>query len=220
MKKTGNKIKTGKWKKGSIIAALLSSVAVFVIMLQIEKGVMDNYVKETVLVAITDIPKGTKVSEDSLQDYYDWKEVDATVIPASACRGIEQVVNKMIKYEVDAGSIVTEGMFTDEEEFRKDYKEPVIAGIKADDLYQVIGGRLRTGDVIHIFAVKEDGLGKSWDNIRVHSVYDQNGAFIQTSDETSPAQRINLYLEKDEVEDFYAELTTGSLRVVKLCKEF
>lgn len=49
----------------------------------------------------------------------------------------------------------------------------------------------------------------------VQQVFDRNGAAIGGDDGTTPAQRVNIYMEKERVADFYAALAQGSLRVVK-----
>ena len=95
----------------------------------------------------------------------------------------------------------------------------VTAGFRAEDLYQVVGGVLRAGDRIHIYCVEqeeEEQNGKLlWENVFVQQVFDRNGAAIGGDDGTTPAQRVNIYMEKERVADFYAALAQGSLRVVK-----
>ena len=54
-----------------------------------------------------------------------------------------------------------------------------------------------------------------WENVFVQQVFDRNGAAIGGDDGTTPAQRVNIYMEKERVADFYAALAQGSLRVVK-----
>lgn len=51
----------------------------------------------------------------------------------------------------------------------------------------------------------------------VQQVFDQNGNAIDSGDTTTPAQRINVYMDNGKVDDFYRNLAKGSLRVVKVC---
>ena len=97
--------------------------------------------------------------------------------------------------------------------------EPVIALFRAVYQYHGVGVVLRAGDRIHIYCVEqeeEEQNGKLlWDNVSVQQVFDRNGAAIGGDDGTTPAQRVNIYMEKERVADFYAALAQGSLRVVK-----
>ena len=96
--------------------------------------------------------------------------------------------------------------------------KPVIAGCKAEDLYQLVSGTLRSGDRIHIYTVDEE-LGQAyltWDDVMVYQAFDSSGNLIPPQDTTSAAARINVLLEEGNAELFYSELYKGSLRVVKL----
>lgn len=76
-------------------------------------------------------------------------------------------------------------MFTAVNDITKDMTQPVVAGFKADDLYQVVGGVLRSGDRINIYQVNEnankgdtsqslantDDIGQTHLQIRQHPLY-------------------------------------------------
>ena len=134
-------------------------------------------------------------------------------------------------------------MFTAVNDITKDMTQPVVAGFKADDLYQVVGGVLRSGDRINIYQVNENAnkgdtsqslantddnwtdassdtaASLVWGNVFVQEVFDSAGAVISTSDSTTPAQRVNIYMDNDNVAAFYAALaqviTSTSLRCSK-----
>ena len=126
---------------------------------------------------------------------------------------------RIAAYGVEQGMVLTTGMLRELSEITEQMREPVIAGFRAEDLYQVVGGVLRAGDRIHIYCVEqeeEEQNGKLlWENVFVQQVFDRNGAAIGGDDGTTPAQRVNIYMEKERVADFYAALAQGSLRVVK-----
>ena len=92
---------------------------------------------------------------------------------------------------------------------------------KCRAVYYSHGNRQKNcaGDRIHIYCVEqeeEEQNGKLlWENVFVQQVFDRNGAAIGGDDGTTPAQRVNIYMEKERVADFYAALAQGSLRVVK-----
>lgn len=222
---------------GVIIVSLLVAVIVYAVMLNAEKTALSDYEKGTVYVTTKPVPKGTLITAD----YITQKEVDKSLIPSGAVSNPEDLTDLISVYAVDQGSIITTGMFTAVNDITKDMTQPVVAGFKADDLYQVVGGVLRSGDRINIYQVNEnankgdtsqslantDAEGNwtetystaslVWGNVFVQEVFDSAGTVISTADTTTPAQRINIYMDNDNVAVFYAALAQGSLRVVKIC---
>ena len=224
---------------GVIIVSLLVAVIVYAVMLNAEKTALSDYEKGTVYVTTKPVPKGTLITAD----YITQKEVDKSLIPSGAVSNPEDLTDLISVYAVDQGSIITTGMFTAVNDITKDMTQPVVAGFKADDLYQVVGGVLRSGDRINIYQVNEnankgdtsqslantydnwteassdtEAASLVWGNVFVQEVFDSAGAVISTSDSTTPAQRVNIYMDNDNVAAFYAALAQGSLRVVKICE--
>lgn len=211
----GNPSSTRLWT-GSIVAALIGAAFVFGVMLQMEKSTLSQFEKEKVYVAAQTIPKGQELHGDNRQQYVVLREVDKSCIPSSAIREEGQLQSLSARFSIEEGVLLTGGMFESIETITKDMKEPVITGFKADDLYQVVGGTLRPGDRIHIYRVDEAGETRLiWENVFVHQVFDYSGKSIPCEDTISAAQRINVYLDKDSMEEFYSQLALGSLRVVK-----
>lgn len=215
--------KERKWKvrkawiwNGSIVAALVAAVAVFVIMLQTEQNMLTQYERDSIYVVTKEIPKGTVITGKNYEEYVTRKELDKRVVPATALSSPEQMEGMAAVYEIEQGTLLTRGMFEDWNQMTENMEEPVIAGFKAEDIYQVVGGTLRAGDRIHIYHVDEQGIASlSWSNVYVQQVFDASGHSIEGEDHTSTAQRVNVYLDKEDVEQFYTELASGNLRVVK-----
>ena len=193
------------WKNriwnGSILAAFVAAMAVFVFLLQTEKRVLTEYEKEQVCVVTAAIPRGEKISAENAEQYITVMEIDKRIVPETALKSTEAASGRIAAYGVEQGMVLTTGMLRALSEITEQMREPVIAGFRAEDLYQVVGGVLRAGDRIHIYCVEQE--------------FDRNGAAIGGDDGTTPAQRVNIYMEKERVADFYAALAQGSLRVVK-----
>lgn len=214
-----------KWKNriwnGSMIAAFLAAIAVFIFLLQTEKKVLAEYEKEQVCVVVSELPKGEKVTGENVDQYIEVKEIDKRIVPVTALKSREEVIGNVPRYTIAVGTALTRGMLQEEEEITGQMEEPVIAGFRAEDLYQVAGGVLRAGDRVHIYCVAhngEDGIGEMlWENVYVQQVFDQTGAVIGGEDITTPAQRVNIYLDKENIIGFYTALAQGSLRAVKVC---
>lgn len=233
---------------GVIIVSLVVAVVAYAVMLNAEKAALSDYEKGAVYIAAKPIPKGQLITEANAREYLMLKEIDQSLIPVSAITDPTELTDLVSVYGIDQGSLLTEGMFDKVLEITQDMADPVIAGCKADDLYQIVGGVLRAGDRINIYQVdeqaakvessqaqplyssvnetepaarwQEDGTeaGLVYGNVFVQQVFDQSGAIIDSSDTTTPAQRINIYLDNEGVADFYTALAKGSLRIVKICE--
>lgn len=207
------------WKIGGVAAALVAAVAVFGVMLQLEKNTLTKYERGTVYVAAVEIPKGQLITEDNMSLYFQERSLEKSFIPETALCSPEQVTGLTAVFNIEPGVLLSGTMFEALDDVLKDMAEPVVAGFKAEDIYQVAGGVLRTGDRIHIYAVSEDKQAVLvWDNIYVQEVFDQTGTRIANGDTLTAAQRINVYLDKKDVETFYSELASGTLRAVKVCQ--
>lgn len=209
----------------SIIAAFAAAVAVFGVLVKLEKDVLGQYEKGKIYMAARRIPKGVVLTEENYEQYFAEKELDVKCIPDTALDCPEQVQGLVPRIDLEEGTLLTQGMFEPINEITGDMQEPVIAGFKAEDMYQVVGGVLRPGDRIHIYSVgerenEEEELSAKliWTAVFVQEVFDQSGNRISGEDEKAVAQRVNVYLDKSEVERFYSELAAGSLRAVKMCE--
>ena len=198
--------------------ALLAAVSVFCIMLNVEKNAMAAYEKGKILVASGDIAKGTVLTAENADEYLEEKEIDKNLIPQASIADAEQIYQQMTVQKLDKGTMITKAMLQDLDKMLQDMSEPVVAGFKAEDLYQVVSGTLRSGDRIHIYTVDLDTRSTYlvWENIFIREVFDGSGVMIGAEDKVTAAQRINIVMEKENVEQFYSELAAGSLRVVKV----
>lgn len=209
------------WKAwtGGIAVAFAASLCIFLILLQTEKKALADYEKITVYRAAMEIPKGKVLEAANYETYLEPVELQVGTVPESALSSPDQITMLGARIDIEAGTILTVGMFEPVDEILENMEEPVTAGFRAEDLYQVVGGVLRSGDRIHIYTVSEDGEARLiWENIYVQQVFDGSGVQIESGDDTSSAQRINVYLEAADVECFYSELAKGTLRVVKVCR--
>lgn len=215
MKKESKK-KIGRWKTGGVIAALVASAAVFIAMVQMEKSILTGYERGTVFTAAVEIPQGQLITEDNYLQYFKEQQLDKSCIPQTALSVPEQVIGLVADFDIEKGVILTGGMFRKLDLVLAEMEKPVVAGFKADDIYQVAGGVLRSGDRVNIYAIRGEETSLVWRNVFVQQVFDASGTAIPNADAVTAAQRVNVYLDEADVEEFYTELAGGALRVVKL----
>ncbi len=211
------KLSLSNLKTGASLAALVAAVATFVILMQVEKSVLTQYEKGIIYTASKAIAKGQMITEENYMQYMTQREMDKNMIPDTALTEPAQVRGMAAAYDVEEGVLLTGGMFEELDEILAGMEEPVIAGVKAEDIYQVAGGMLRAGDRIHIYTVRDGKAVLAWEEVYVQQVFDASGKGISNTDSSTVAQRMNVYLDKRDIEAFYTELAGGSLRAVKVC---
>jgi hypothetical protein len=215
----GKRITWSKVWTGSIIAAFAAAVGIFGVMLQMEKKILSEYERSSIFVAVKEIPKGQTITEENYGEYLCLRELDQGCVPSTALKSQAQLDNLVAKETIEEGVLLTTGMFEARNSITEQMQQPVVIGFKAEDLYQVVGGVLRAGDRIHIYTVAESGQASLiWREVFVEQVFDSGGNVIAGGDTSSAAQRINIYLDAEDVEQFYTELALGTLRVAKVCE--
>lgn len=215
-KKRETRRNPSRLRVGSVLAALVASVAVFVAMVQMEKNILTRYEKGVIYTAAKEIPKGQLITEENYQQYFKEQQLDKSCIPQTALSLPGQAGGLAAVFDIEPGVLLTSGMFQELDTILAEMEKPVVAGFKAEDIYQVAGGVLRAGDRVNIYSVKEGETVLVWAEVFVQQVFDASGTTIANGDAVTAAQRINVYLNESEVPEFYTELAGGSLRVVKL----
>ena len=202
-----------------IILSLAMCAIAFFVLISIEKNMLAGYEKGRAVVVAKEIPARTLITEKNADQYFKVVEMEKTIIPDAGFESLEEVYGYMPEIRLEKGVIPTPAMLTTPEGEIQTMKNPVMAGFSADDLYQVVGGVLRAGDRIHIYSVNRESGNADlvWSDVPVVQVFDSSGEEILGSDEKTAAQRVNIYIEQDNVATLYTELAAGSLRVVKVC---
>jgi len=212
-----NKSGKGRLALTAILTSFLAAGGLFLLLMQSEKKMLENYQTRTVYVVKKAIPAGTGIFLEHPEEYLEERELDAELVGQSILTAENRKEELIARFTIREGTILYEEMFETPEEILEAYKEPVIAGFRGEDLYQLVGGILRPGDRIHVYSVeKESGSAKLlWSDLYVKQVFDNSGKRIDGEDGDASALRINIYLDKGDVEAFYEGLFAGQLRVVK-----
>ena len=203
---------------GVIVVSFLAAIITFFIMLQVEKNALSAYEKVSVWCAKKELIKGTEVTAQTVTEFFEQREMDKNKVPDKYIFSPEEIIGKQTDITIPGGSILVTTMFTDLEKEIKQLNDPVVVGCKGEDLFQMVSGVLRKGDLVHIYTVDEEmeQTYLLWENVPVYEVFDSAGTIIPSTDETTPAARVNLLLEKGRAEMFFNELNSGSLRLVQV----
>lgn len=203
---------------GVILVSFLAALVTFFVMLQVEKNALSAYEKVVVWCAKSELAMGTEITTVNVEEFFEQKEIDKNQMPDKVVVSLEEIVGKQVAITIPKGSILVTTMLSDVERGLKLLEHPVVVGCKGEDLFQMVSGVLRKGDLVHIYTVDEEmeQTYLLWENIQVYQVFDAAGKVIPSTDNTTPATRVNLLLEKDRAEHFFNELNRGSLRLVQV----
>lgn len=201
----------------AVLLAFAAAVALFLMMLRMERALLDGYEKGTVYAAAAAIPEGLAITEETAGAWLVAREVEKGLIPGTALSDPAQAYGLAAAARIDAGTLLTLGMFEDVDGAARAMDRPVIVGLRAEDIYQVASGTLRPGDRIDICVVDEETreVVAAWQDVSVHQVFDLSGNEIPGWDAATPAQRLNILLEQDSIGPFWRALAAGSLRVAR-----
>lgn len=201
---------------GLAITAFIAAAIVFALLLYTEKKVLATEEKISVCIAACEIPAGTDINDVTVKKYFEIKEVYVSAVPEDAMDTAKDLLDMTSVYSITEGTIITAGMFRDSYIGSRWMKEPVLLGFKVDDVYQVAGGILRTGDIVHIYIIDDTGIATlRWENVFIENAFDNTGNILEQIDE-GRATRFNIFFEKEDVEEFYTSLDSGKIRIVKI----
>ncbi len=205
---------------GAAAAAAAASIVVYLLLLHVEAKVLGDYERVAVWAAEKEIEEGTLLTRDNLADYARVVWLEKALFAEGMLTEELLIKEAMSTGKILKGTILTAAMMEETDELTKGIREPVVAGVKGEDLFQMVSGRLRSGDRIHIYLVEEEmgEIRKSWENVLVYQVFDSSGREIDASDRTTAAGRINIIMDKEEAEIFYGGLAKGSVRAVRVWK--
>ena len=199
------KNKTERWKGLRIglwvvMLAFLAAFLCYIGLLQMEKKLLHLEEQTWVLVAQKEIPKGEQLTVENCKEFCEKVAVPNTILPDRVLQETDALGQTEALLEIGRGSILTENMFAVSNARLKQMQEPVIAGLKAEDPYQMAGGLLRAGDKVHIYCVTENETKTIRQNVLIQEVFDSAGIAIANEDKVTIAQRMNIYLEKLVIE--------------------
>lgn len=230
-KQKNSKVKTGAGSSLTLSAflALGAAVIIYIVLIQFEKNQLSEYEKGTILTANTMISRGTVITAENRDVYFSSKEIEKTLIPEGAVLA-DSMEDMTAVYDIAPGTYLMSSMFEEISMIESEYVSPKIIGFKAEDLAEVVGGVLRTGDRVDIYLLNtlqnEETVGiqeeeyeavLQWENVYIQQAFDSSGVNITPDDSALSAQRFNIYLEEEDIPDFLAALEKGILRMVKRC---
>ena len=206
------------WK---LLGSFLVAAALFGVLIGVEKTILSDYAKETAVLCKTDIPKGTKITEENVDQYFYSYEVDAAMVNGDCIKDKKELLDTVVTRNLSAHEIVREGACTKEAEIYNRYHDPVEASVEANEAGDIVSGTIRKGDHVDIAVVNKDTL--EYDlmlkNVYVLGAYTSTGEAVVDGMEGTAATMLTIVEEKDNLALFYSARETGNVIVTKLDPE-
>lgn len=206
--------KNGAITSGLAVTAFIAALIIFALLLYTEKKVIASEEKISVCVATSEIPDGTEINILNYKEYFSMHDIYISAVPDGALTSIEALYDKTAEYSITEGTVITDGMFRMSNIGSRGMNNPVLVGFKVEDIYQAVGGILRSGDYVHIYVVDEDGEAVlRWRNVCIEYAFDNSGNILARTDE-GKAMRFDAFFEMRDVKEFYEYLDSGKIRIV------
>ena len=204
-------------KPKSLIISACVAIVVFMALLFVEKSLLKPNGTVEGFVAVSDIDKGTVITEENISKLFTEKNnIDGALEVTGAVKTKDELINKVAKENINKGEVVSNNSFISKDDKFKDIDDLVEVSFNVSDISQVVGGILRSGDIIDI-SIIDNNTNESMivlEDIYVDKAISSDGLQIDRSSDLS-ALTINILVSKDDSEKLNSYLNKGTLRISK-----
>ena len=204
-------------KPKSLIISACVAIVVFIALLFVEKSLLKPNGTVEGFVAVSDIDKGTVITEENISKLFTEKNnIDGALEVTGAVKTKDDLINKVAKENINKGEVVSNNSFISKDDKFKDIDELVEVSFNVFDISQVVGGILRSGDIIDI-SIIDNNTSESLsvlEDVYVDKAISSDGLQIDRSSDLS-ALTINILVSKDDSEKLNSYLNKGTLRISK-----
>ena len=204
-------------KPKSLIISACVAIVVFIALLFVEKSLLKPNGTVEGFVAVSDIDKGTVITEENISKLFTEKNnIDGALEVTGAVKTKDELINKVAKENINKGEVVSNNSFISKDDKFKDIDDLVEVSFNVSDISQVVGGILRSGDIIDI-SIIDNNTSESLsvlEDVYVDKAISSDGLQIDRSSDLS-ALTINILVSKDESEKLNSYLNKGTLRISK-----
>lgn len=192
-----------------LIPFIIAGIIVLLIYLAINAGASSGD-KIKVYVAKEDISANTYIVD--FEDYFDDVMIDSSVVPKSAVQGDFPskfyVFNKLNKNQM----VLEDDLVTSNTRVEGIDNTTDVTGISVKDHENAVGGTLRSGDLIDIYAMNPDTdqLELMVEDILIKDALDSTGKIIL---DEGVAESFNIYVPLDKQEAINKALSFGDIQL-------
>lgn len=202
--------------------AFVMSVIAFVTMLLVEKSILTNYEKMTVVVAKTDILENTPITEENVEEYFMLMEIPKEAVLDNAITELSDIKEYITSQNMQLKEQLTSNkMLNTTSDILQSFNEPVEVSLMVDNLSYAVSGTLRKGDRVDIVAYVDMIEKKSevvLSNVYISGTYTTTGEEVtaDSSSELLNSVVFNFIIEKKDYLDFIDGTSLGGVKLIKM----
>lgn len=204
-----------------LFGSFLVAAALFGVLIGVEKNMLNDYAKETVVLCKADVQKGTKITEANVGQYFYTYEVDAELVDEKCVRDKNDLLDTVVGRTLTAHEIVRKDGWEKEAEIYANLNDPAEASFVANDAGDIVSGSIRRGDHVDIAIVNKDTLEYEvmLKDVYVVDAFTNTGEKVTSDMEGTAATMLTIVEEKENLARFYSAMETGTVIVTKLDTE-
>lgn len=220
-KKKNKEVNVSGKRKGAamkLFGSLLVALALFGVLIGVEKNIMSSYEKEAVVLCKAEVPKGTKITKENAGQYFYLYEVDAALVKEDCIRTKDSLYGTVATRTISPQEIVREGFCIEEASIYAGYKNPIECSVTADNPGDIVSGTIRRGDRVDIAVVNKDTLAYEliMKNVYVLDAFTTTGEKLGDANEGTAATMLTIVEDKDNYAKFCSAREIGNVVVTKL----
>lgn len=204
-----------------LVGSFVVAAALFGVLIGVEKNILSDYEKEAVVLCRTEVPKGTKITEENVGKLFYTYEVDVALVDETCVKNTAELIDTVTGRTLLSHEMVRKGSCTKEAEIYGNYRNPAEGSFTVNEAGDMVSGTIRKGDRVDIAVVNKDTL--EYDvmlkNVYVLESFTNNGEKVTADVEGTAATMLTIVEEKDNLAKFYSAMETGNVIVTRLDNE-
>lgn len=204
-----------------ILCSVIVSAVLYALLIFVEKSIVDSEDTKQVYVSVKEVPENLLITAENIGGYFALMERPLSAVPDNAVENAAELYGKYTGRMIDKNEILTGKSFSSLDEGTRGIEHPIEVSLNASSLSQMVGGVIRAGDYINIWAVKNSNInGESVTeskNICTHAyvtrTFTSSGEEASGNDKDKATLVINIIIPAEQEEEFNRAIVEGTVRV-------
>lgn len=204
-----------------ILCSVIVSAVLYALLIFVEKSIVDSEDTKQVYVSVKEVPENLLITAENIGGYFALMERPLSAVPDNAVENATELYGKYTGRVIDKNEILTGKSFSSLDERTRGIEHPIEVSLNASSLSQMVGGVIRAGDYINIWAVKNTNInGESvtkTENICTHAyvtrTFTSSGEEASGNDKDKATLVINIIIPAEQEEEFNRAIVEGTVRV-------